>query len=558
MIQSHRLIPKRTLQWTVGALLLTLAVQTQAAQTMQSSKGMVVAGHQLAAFAGQKILQENGNAVDAAVAVATTLNVAEAWGSGLGGKLVMLYYEAQSQQVYCVEALDQASQTMPEKRPTNRQTAMSIGVPGMLIGWAKAHEKWGTMPWPKLIEPAIQTAENGFTLDRFDIIALKHAQSKLIQGGASETFIPDQEMPLAGQRQTNPQLAKTYRIIQSDGYQALYGGALGKKMVDHVTAKGGWMTLDDLKRYKPRIYPAPKTQYRDTLVYSSDGPATGGPTVLLSLACLNRQQPHSDPIGVERIDQMARVLLQVYGVVRSKLADHPASGTLLRQALTPQSIAKLNLKAKQMNLQTSQNSTRRDIDPQELTHSTTHFIVADQYGNVVCATQSLGKHFGTGIMVPDTGILLNTSLNNFSNTPNSPNAPKPGRRPRSTMSPTIALKSGKPFLALGSPGGQRIPVSVLQVLTDVIDYDMPLQRAVQLPRFHVLNSTQRQRVELENTMPPELLDQLSAKGWQAQQVKTSLMYFGPVNAIGFKDATSLGVADDRRSNVASSVEISDQ
>jgi gamma-glutamyltranspeptidase/glutathione hydrolase len=550
--------PFKHLLCLVALLLFSLTATNHAAQSQQSSSGMVVSGHRQATEAGQKILAQGGNAIDAAVAVATTLNVAEAWGSGIGGKVVMLYFDATRKQVYCVEALDQASQAMPEKHAGKRTDAQSIGVPGLLIGWAKAHEKWGTKPWATLLEPAIQTAENGYTLDQFDIIALKNAQEKLTEGGGSDIYLPNQQIPKAGAIQNNPQLAQTFRIIQQQGYRALYGGELGKKMVEHINKVGGWMTMDDLKNYKPRIYPAPQTRYRSCQVYSSDGPATGGATVLLSLACLNQQQPARDPNGIERMDQMARVLMQVYGVVRNKLADQPASGATLRRELTPMAVTKLNRQAMQMNLQTSQRQPLPGIDPEELAHSTTHFVVSDQMGNIVCATQSLGKHYGTGIMIPGTGILMNTSLNNFSTTSTSPNASMPGRRPRSTMSPTIVLQAAKPVLALGSPGGQRIPVSVLQVLTDVIDYDISLEQAIQMPRFHVRNSTRMQLIELEHTMTPNRVNDLTSLGWQSQQVTSNLMYFGPVNAIGFNGLTSIGVADERRSNVASGVELSEQ
>ena len=556
MFKSIFPITNRLLHWTVWSLLLTIVTQTQAAQTLQSSDGMVVAGHRLAALAGQKILQEDGNAMDAAIAVATTLTVAESWGSGLGGKLIMLYYDASHKQVYCVEALDQASQTMPQKRPSKRQPAMSIGVPGMLNGWAKAHEKWGSKPWAQLMQPAIDAAEQGFELDRFDIIAIKHASKKLIDGGGAKIFLPNQTIPTAGQSLTNPQLAKTYRLIQEQGYQALYGGTLGQQMVAHVKQEGGWMSMDDLKQYRSRIYAAPKIRYRDTTVYSSDGPATGGPTVLLTLACLNQQKVAANPYGAQRIDQLGRILLQVYGVVRNKLADHPAAGSKLRREMLPLAIRELNQKALQMDFAKTQSSAANAIDPSQREHSTTHFIVADRQGNVVCATQSLGMHFGCGVMVPDTGILMNTSLNNFSSSSDSPNAPKPGRRPRSTMSPTIILKSGQPILALGSPGGQRIPVSVLQVLTDVIDYDISLAKAIATPRFHIRNSSHKQLVDLEYTMDTKLVDQLQNIGWQAKQVTENLMYFGPVNGIQFDGPSITGVGDLRRTNTVTSPMIS--
>jgi gamma-glutamyltranspeptidase/glutathione hydrolase len=226
---------------------------------------------------------------------------------------------------------------------------------------------------------------------------------------------------------------------------------------------------------------------------------------------------------------------------------------MLNRQMQPMSIRLLNEKAQKMNMQQADN-TGIHITQDELAHSTTHFIVADKFGNIVCATQSLGMHYGSGIMIPDTGILMNTSLDNFSSSTDSPNAAKPGRRPRSTMSPTIVLKDGKPLLAIGSPGGQRIPVSVLQVLSDVIDYDMPLDKAIDLPRFHIRNSSVHQLVDLEYTMQPQLGNDLKALGWQAKHVEQNLMYFGPVNAITFTNQTLVGIGDDRRTNAVASVE----
>jgi gamma-glutamyltranspeptidase/glutathione hydrolase len=293
--QMHKQMNQWT--WAVLQLCLMMVAPIQAAQVQQGTQGMVVAGHEVAAQAGRSILAQNGNAIDAAVAVATTLNVAEPWGSGIGGKLVMLYYDASLKRVYCVEALDQASQSMSQQTDGRHLAVRKAGVPGMLMGWAKAHEKWGTQSWASLCQPAIDAAEQGVTLDRFDIIAINNAKDKLIAGGAGETYMLQGNVPQSGQTLANPQLASTYRVIQKQGYKAVYGGNLGQKMVDHITKLGGWMTIADLQQYQPRIYTAPHIRYRDTTVYSCNGPATGGPTVLLSLACLNQQQLATDPLS---------------------------------------------------------------------------------------------------------------------------------------------------------------------------------------------------------------------------------------------------------------------
>ena len=552
----------------------------RAAEVARGEKGMVVAGHPAAAEAGIAILQQGGTAIDAAVATALTLGVAEPWASGLGGKLIMLYYDAAAQQVFAVEAIDQASQTLDVEAFAAASSAQrkagprSIAVPGLLAGWDAAHDRWGVLPWRDVVQPAIDAATQGVMIDRYDVHAVRSAADDLRTGGGYDIYVPGSEPLSPGDIVRYPDLARTLKMIRDEGAAALYGGPLGRKIASAVAEEGGAMSPQDFIDYRPHIRPAPSVSFRGRRVYSGIPPATGGSTVLLTLSALDRMPlpPTDDPVTA--LDRRLRVLHEVYPIVRNDIGNGPDAIDDVMHQLRESRVEDLARAAAELELEPVPRVPPVPADPSasigprtssqiladmpfaERSSCTAHFVVADAAGNIVCATQSLGHHFGSGVVIPGTGIVMNNSMNNFTlRGEDAPNGAAPGRRTRSTMAPVIVVDGDTPYLALGAPGGQRIQTAVLQVLLSILDEDAPPAEAVDRPRIHLRdragNGQVRRQVHLEEGSDPELPAQLAGRGWEATVMDGVVMYFGGVSLIARTvEGQWLGVADDRRTNAA--------
>lgn len=558
---------------------LAPASPTSATDVSPAAAGVVVAAHPAAAEAGQRVLDAGGNAVDAAVAVALTLGVAEPWGSGLGGKVVLLFAEAGTGRVHALEALDQAGSTLDTEtfialsKARRSVGSAAVGVPGMLAGWAEAHRRWGTRPWAELVQPAIDAATRGVVFDHFDASALKAADAKLTAGGGRAVFRPGDAPPVPGDRVAYPDLAATLTTLRDGGAAALYGGELGRRMAEHVAGGGGHLTIDDLVAYRPAVSEAVAFDYAGRRVHAAAPPATGGATLLLALAALNTlDAPHAPEDGAaadsaarlaERVEAEARVLFQIYPKVRRALGSRGDGAARLAEMMTPAGVAEIVEAARDFDPDSVAAGPPAGASPATAAAAaardpgcTSHFVVVDRRGNVVCATQSLGHHYGSGVVIPGTGIVMNNVLTNFAvKTPSSPNYTGPGLRPRSAMTPVIVTDGGRPVLAVGAAGGQRIPTAVLRVVRDVLDGEATLDRAVHRPRVHArhaLSGTDRLEIDLEpGPGAEELRDALKADGWRPRVLPGRTMYFGGVNAAAAgDDGRWIGVADDRRSNAA--------
>ncbi|MEM6551703.1 MAG: gamma-glutamyltransferase [Planctomycetota bacterium] len=567
---------KRYRELVLQLSVVLIAWPIAAAEVSPPSEAVVVAAHPAAAEAGIAILERGGNAIDAAVATALTLGVAEPWGSGLGGKLIMVYYEAKTGRVFVVESLDQASRSIDVAAyaalPTRqkRYGATAAAVPGMLAGWAAAHRRWGTQEWSDLVQPAVDAAEQGVVADRYDTSAAKTARDKLTAGLGAEVFLPDGEPPSTGDVVRYPDLARTLRAIRDGGPGAMYGGPIGDAIARHVKDTGGWMTPRDFATFKPYVGHAPSVSFRGRRVAAGAPPATGGASVLLTLACLDLLPDASSTDPAERhaqaVDTTARVLYHVYPMVRANLGGRAHPVNALRRLLQRGSIRDLARAAQRFDpsakAAATPSTSRRSlasIPTDERTACTSHFIVADADGNVVCATQSLGHHFGSGVVVPGTGIVLNNSMNNFATrTTRSPNYLGPGIRARSTMAPTLVIGDDGVELALGVPGGQRIPTGVLHVLRGILDEGLTVEDAVDRPRVHIRNAYDseagRREIHLEAGPGAEDLEErLDRVGWNAQIMEESMMYFGGVNVVtrsAEQPQRWIGVGDNRRTNAA--------
>lgn len=554
----------------IAALGLQTMVPALAQQSVVADKYVVVTGHPDATAAALAVLDGGGNVMDAAVTASLCVGVAEPYGSGLGGKLMLLYRDGKTGEVSAVEAMCAASDSLDSAKFAKRRSReryfgyTSVGVPGLVAGLHAAHEKWGAKPWREVALPAAELAERGVTIDaksqrfyRAKVNQLKRdpetARLYLVGGAAPEV----------GDVMRNSDLGRSLRLIAESGPAAFYEGEIAVRIVAAAQAAGTPLTLDDFRNYQPRWNEPLAINFSGFEVYSCPPPLTGGTTVLTSLRALE----HLNPLGARAarsgryIDQLGRVLLTVYPPVTADIADSPKSFDAARKLLGAESARQIAAKSLAVDptdpygdgVPAAVGEATGDDRPDA---STTHLTIADADGNIVCLTQSLSYHFGACTIAPGTGFLLNDSMSNFSTRdPEGVNYARPGQRERSTIAPIIATREGEPVLALGIPGGQRIPTTTLQLVVDVLADEVPLAEAFDRPRFHVRRPIGDDEapniVDLEEDAPAELDADLKELGWKTVRMRRNGSYFGGGNAIMYRpDGKLEGVADLRRTNFA--------
>lgn len=541
-------------------------------EVVENQKEVIISGAPEATRLGMEVLKKGGNAADALVTVSLALGIAEPGNSGLGGKMVTLYYDAKTRTVTSIVAMDAA----PLKGDVEKMIAsadakkergwVNTCTPGLAAGLGEIHKRWGTQSWSELVTPAAELAENGVKLSALAAHMLSEYPVG-VDAAADRIYAPTGKTLAAGETLRNPDLANILKIMAAKGASSFYSEEIAGKIVAGAQAAGGFMTLDDFKNYKARVLPPVSTDYRGYKVFSSPPPLSGGATLLAALKCLEGENwAGSRPRNDKYIDVVSRVFQQVYPEVTRAAGDTSASYEHVMQILAPGHISgmveransadprnpyvKLQRAAEIAPSQDLFNPLALTVDEPEYA-STTHLIIIDRLGNAVCCTQSLGLHFGAAVLAPGTGILLNADINNFSlKTTSSINAIAPGKWPRSTMSPTIFLKNGKPSLVIGSPAGQRIPTAVLQVALDVVNFNRPLAESVRAARFHIRNgggkSENANRIDLEAQSQPGLENSLKTRGWEVTRRDVKDFYFGSVNAALIKPEGITAVADLRR------------
>ena len=553
---------RRTRRQLISGLvaLSWLSASARADEAVRGAHQAVIAGHPIATQAGLDVLHAGGTAADALVAVSLTLNVTEPGNSGLGGKMVLLYYDAKNKTVSGVTAMAAAPLSMDDAKLAatpaagRRRGWSSVCTPGLAAGLGEAHRRWGTRPWRELVDPVAKLAGDGFTLSPAAAALLLDFHPGT-DAAADALYAPDHKTPLpAGAVLRNPDLAHTLRLLAAGGPDAFYHGEIAEKLVAGSRAGGGNLTLADLAQYKARAVDPLHIGYEGFDVYSSAPPLNGGTTVLTTLACLNGHSWHGvTPRSPAFADAMARVLQQVYPQVNRAAADVPDSRQRVDKVLSADNVARTTEAAKKADVEHPFPRRAAATTAEHVNGHTTHLIIVDRAGNIACCTQSLGLHFGADVVAPGTGFLLNADVDNF-DPPGSKgiDAVAPGKWPGSTMAPTIFLKAGRPVLAIGSPASARIPTAVLQVSLDVLDFGTGLAEAIRHPRFHVRGVVKGQAnlVEVETTMPPEFTAGLAKLGWDVKPVKAQT-YWGSVNAVQFNaDGTLTAVADQRRTSDA--------
>jgi gamma-glutamyltranspeptidase/glutathione hydrolase len=519
----------------------------------------VAAGHPEAAEIGAAVLRDGGNAMDAAVAVSLALGVAEPYGSGLGGRIVILYREASSGAVRALHGIEAASLSLDVEAfrrlpvAARSEGATSVCVPGLPAALHAAHRRWGTKPWPGLVAPAITLARQGSLVLPLTVTFFAAQEEKLRRHAeARRLYLPGDRPPVAGTRLANPELAATLERFANEGPAGFYEGTVAAAIVAAVRAGGGTLTLEDMARYAPVESEPVAFSFHDYRIFSSPPPLSGGAILELTLRALDGV---AWPAPVLRdpasLDLFGRTLRQVYPEVQAAIGDVPDLRERYRVLTTPESVARIRSRA--ATAVTGQPDALAPRVPEEdAAGSTTHFVVVDAAGNVASVTQSTGYHFGSGIVAPGTGVSLNNWMNSLTySDPDSVNFVAPGKRGRSTTTPTLVLRDGRPLLALGVPGGQRIPSGVAQVLLDVLVLGRTPDAAIGDVRFHLERPSSPRApanlFEFESSVPATLLEQLRERGWQAEAV-TDVEHFGGVNAVEWTRDGLRCWADPRRTN----------
>ena len=497
----------------------------------QGSGGAVASDTTYATQAGLSVLRRGGTAADAAVAVASTLGVTGPYVAGIGGGGYFVFYDARTHKVSTIDGrettpandgptmfLDASGSPLPF--PTAVTSGLSVGVPGNLATWQKALDRWGRRGLAADLKPAIKVARRGFTVDATMRELTRENQARFAQfSSTSQLFLPGGGLPEVGSVLRNPDLAATYRQIARNGIQALYGGPIGRDVVNAVqhlplapsatlVPIPGPMTLQDLQDYRAIERAPTHVNYRGVDVYSMAPPSSGGSTVGESLNILGE----FDLSNMSRVQALHHYLeaTRLAFADRNRFIGDPAFVNVpLAQLLSERFALQRACLIDPLKALTSPvapgdpNGSPSCTTPaagtrkaQQETH-TNHFVVSDRWGNVVSYTNTIEQLGGSGIVVPGRGFLLNNELTDFNFTPTQgpapdPNLPAAGKRPRSSMSPTIALRNGRPFVAVGAAGGATIITTVLGILVNRIDFGMTLPDAIAAPRASQRNGATTQ------------------------------------------------------------------
>jgi gamma-glutamyltranspeptidase/glutathione hydrolase len=541
-------------------------------------EGMVAAAHPLAAEAGAAVLRDGGNAVDAAVATAFTLNVVEPHASGIGGGGFMLLYLADSQEVHVMDYREEAPSALTEslyvtdgKWQAREMQAggKSVAVPGMVRGVLRMHDRFGKLPRERLLQPAITHASEGFSVSSDLAGHIENNLDLLMEDelGAA-TFLQDGIFPLTeGTNLKQPQLASTMTRIAAEGEAAIYNPDTAENIAAEVRRRGGVMKAEDILSYEPEEREPVRADYRGYEIVTIGAPSSGGLTVLQTLSILD----HFDLSGYEA-DSPEYLALLVKAFEQAQLSTDefvadPAFTEVPTDKLLDESWAEEKARAISAAL-----SIEDTLAPAGAAHSalmvptvkehpgnTTHFSVVDRDGNMVALTQTIDYFFGSKVIVPQYGIILNNEMADFSYETGSVNVPAPGKRPRSSISPVLVMKDGKPIAAIGSPGGRRIPAALVQIIVRCIDFDESLQDAIDAPRLYT--DSQRERVSYEPRFTQETINQLSQilereKVWEFEPKKELDNYFGGAQGIWIRSTPQgpklEGGADPRRNGAVAS------
>lgn len=524
--------------------------------------GMVVSEEKYATEAGLEVLREGGNAVDAAVTVGFVLAVTFPRAGNLGGGGFMLVRMAEKGEVVAIDYREKApmavtAETFLDKDGSvdtekSRHSVLSAGVPGTVAGLALALEKYGTIPLERAIRPALELAENGFPVSEGLAASLSDAKSRMERESESmRVFFKEGGTPYApGEVLVQKDLAETLKLISEDGPEAFYEGEIAVKIARFMKESGGLITEKDLEEYSAALREPVHGTYRGYEIFSMPPPSSGGVHLIEMLNVLE-----GFPLGeyghntAKTINLMAEAMKFAYADRSEHLGDPDFKKVPVAELTSKKYAENLRKRISPGRVTPSVLIKPGEMPPGE-GQNTTHFSVIDSGGNMVSNTYTLNFDYGSKITVPGTGILLNNEMDDFSMKPGEPNAygllggranaPEPEKRMLSSMTPTIVLKDGAPFLATGSPGGSLIITTVLQVITNVIDFGMNISEATNAPRVH--HQWLPDKLRVEKGISEDTLRLLKERGYSIDTGNT----MGSAQSIMKKGEFLYGASDPRR------------
>ncbi|OAF09119.1 gamma-glutamyltransferase [Bradyrhizobium neotropicale] len=505
-----------------------------AVHSVAAEHGMVVAQEKLSAQVGAEILRRGGNAVDAAVATGFAMAVTYPRAGNIGGGGFMVIHSAERNEDIAIDYREAApAATTPQiflgadgkpDAAKSRDSALGIGVPGTVAGLSLALEKYGSGKFTlsQLVEPAISLARDGFVVDNDIADTLPGWHQRLTRWPSTARIFsrPDGTPLREGDRLVQSDLGETLKLVAAQGPRGFYEGTVAEKLAKAVSDAGGIMTSADLRSYQAIIRQPLRGTYRGYDIVSMPLPSSGGVVLIEALNMLEGFQLADLKQGSpQSLHLLIEAMKRAYADRARYLGDPAFVNAPIETLIAKDYAAKLRAGISSDEATPSSKLASAATSPHEGSN-TTHFSVVDAYGNAVSNTYTLNFSYGVGLVADGTGVLLNNELDDFTAAVGAsnayglvgfePNLPGPGKRPLSSMSPTIVLKDARPVLVTGSPGGSRIISTVLQVVVNVLDYKMDVAAAVAAPRLH--HQWLPDEVRVERGFPDDVLFKLKAMG----------------------------------------------
>jgi gamma-glutamyltranspeptidase/glutathione hydrolase len=512
---------------------------------------MVASAHPYATLAGVETLKAGGTAADAAIATNAVLAVTQPNMCGIGGDIFVLYYEAASRTVHFLNGAGRSGSraSLDELRRRGMPGlpvvgAPTISVPGCVRGWAMLHERFGTRPLGELLAPAIHHAERGFPVSSLTSQAIAEFAPITPDAEWHRLFRPGGRAPALGELLVQADLARTLRDIAAEGADVMYRGRAGRAIAERLAADG-FLTREDLAEHAGEWGEPISTTYRGHTVYETPPPTQG----LAALLTLNLLEPEPlavhPPHSIEHLHRLLEMVKLAYAD-RDRWIGDPAHARIPVAELLGTAYARRRRQAFDPDKAGVYTAGEPDGD-------TTGFVVADGRGNVASVIQSLFNGFGSGIVVPGCGIVLQNRGRHFRLEPDHPSVLAPRKRPFHTLMASIVTREARPVVAFSTMGGNGQAMFHVQVLTNLLDYGMDPQEAIERPRFLIgafLPGEPDDTIHLEGRVAEEVFEALRARGHPVKRARDFFTRTGHAHAIVMRDGTLLGGADPRGDGVA--------